>query len=213
MEQKEFTNILVSIILFSAIVSLEKIIFGSFQDIPKLILFSTSIILIGVFAKKIVARSLDIDVEHEIWTWKRYGLKNTEVFKNPLSAGIIIPLLVSALSLGIAKVPLFLTFETKALKSKGFKKKLGYKYSGITDKENSVIASAGIGSILFLGIISYLLPTTIFEEFFKLATYYAFFNMFPISRLDGTQIYFGSKKTWTILAALSTLFLAVTLLI
>jgi Zn-dependent protease len=41
-----------------------------------------------------------------------------------------------------------------------------------------------------------------FSEFSRLSIYFAFFNMIPISDLDGNKIFFGSLILWSFLAAL-----------
>ena len=50
-----------------------------------------------------------------------------------------------------------------------------------------------------LETIGYLLG---FTEFSKLSIYYALFNMFPISSLDGNKIFFGNIVLWSFLASL-----------
>ena len=59
-------------------------------------------------------------------------------------------------------------------------------------------------------VIGYLVG---FSDFAKISLYYAFFNMLPLSDLDGNKLFFGSLVTWVFLAALVLIGLAGAILI
>ena len=75
----------------------------------------------------------------------------------------------------------------------------------MTDWHNGLVGAGGILGILILGIIAYF---TGYETLFKISAYYAFANMIPFSKLDGTQIFFGSKVLYSILGVIVLIFLA-----
>ena len=75
MKNREFLHILGAIILFSMIGALSFLIEGRWDILPLVFLFAVIIILVSVFAKKLMAYALDADVEHEIWNVSRYGIK------------------------------------------------------------------------------------------------------------------------------------------
>jgi hypothetical protein len=74
----------------------------------------------------------------------------------------------------------------------------------MTDWHNALIGAAGIVAVLILSIISYLIPWS--DSLWRLSAYYAFWNMIPLSNLDGTQIFFGSRVLWSTLAIVVAIF-------
>jgi len=213
MVRSEFFHVLAAIILFSTVAGLSFILQKSYFLMYQVFIFVIVIIGINVLTKKFTANLLEVDIEHKIWNWRRYGLKRTAIFKKPVPAGIIFPLLIAILSGGIIKLTTFLTYETRALKAKAFKQIGPSRYAGMTDWENGFIGATGIAAVLLLALIAYFLPYQNFEYLSKLAIYYAFFNLLPISKLDGTQILIGSRVVWTILATITIIFTAFALLI
>ena len=149
-----------------------------------------------------MANALDSDVEHEIWKVSRYGLGQRQHLKREIPAGIIFPLLLSVFSLGFIKFPALLTYESRALQRRAAKRFGFYSFTELTEWHNGIIGAAGIISVLLVGIIIYFLPYN-WEYFSKLAAYYALVNMIPISKLDGTQIFFGSRVLWTTLTLIT----------
>lgn len=213
MQKREILQIAAAIIVFAIIIAFYPIILGEFTAIPQAILFSAIIILVSVFSRKLFANSLDAGVEHEIWQWQRFGFKPHYKLNKSIPAGILFPLFFSVFSIGILKIPTLLSYETRALKTRAAKRFGHYSFSEMTDWHNALIGSAGIVSLLLLAVIAYFLPIPGFEYLSRLATYYAFVNLLPISKLDGTQIFFGSRILWTTLAIISAVFLSYALLI
>ncbi len=203
MQQKEFTNILIAIIIFTAIASFSQVLKENYSFIFIAFGFSTIIIAISVFSKKFIASLLDSDVEHEFFTMQRFWFKPKDYLKNPVPAGIIFPIFFSLFSLGLLKVPTLLTYETKASKYRASKRFGHYSYTEMTDLHISFIGAGGIIAVLALSIIAYFLPLPHVETLTKLAAYYAFVNMIPFSKLDGAQIFYGSRPLWTTLAIIT----------
>lgn len=203
MENSEIANILAAILLLFVVVSVSVILQGKITLLPMLFLFSIIIIFVHVFSKKLVAYSLDASVSHKIWHFQRFGLKPGHKFNKPIPFGLIVPLFFSVFSIGFFKLMTFLTYETSALKHRAAKRFGFYSYTEMTDFHNSLIGGAGIVALLLLSLIAYL-PG--WETLSKLAAYYAFWNMIPFSDLDGTQIFFGNRILWAVLAVITLIF-------
>ncbi|MAH03893.1 hypothetical protein CMI39_03865 [Candidatus Pacearchaeota archaeon] len=157
------------------------------------------IILINIIAKKVASFYLDSEIEIKLWEIKRYGFKPKRYFKNPFPAGIFFPIIFLVLSLGSLKWMASLIFDVKPKTYRAAKRHGLYNFSEMTEDHIGLIASAGILVNLIFGLIGYLIN---FPEFAKLNIYYAFFNMLPISDLDGNKIFFGNIVIWSFLAVL-----------
>ena len=211
MKDKEIIQIILAIATLGIVYGFNEIAEMNLNALSAIIGFSAIIIGINILSKKIVASRLDADVEHEIWQVKRFGFHPGDNFKKSISAGILIPLFVTLVTLGSIAPMTVMTYETRALKRRAAKRFGFYSYKEMTDWHNGLIGATGIVSILALAIIAYLLPINI-EYLSKLAVYYAFWNLIPLAKLDGTQIFFGSKLVWTALALITTIFTALALL-
>jgi len=205
MKLREFSHILAAIIIFTAIGGFSFLLSSQWTMLPKVLLFATVIIFVSIFAKKFMASLLDTDVEHEIWNVSRYGIIKHQTLTKEIPGGIIFPLILSLFSLGWIKFAAFLTYEARALKRRAAKRFGFYSYAEITEWHNGLIGAAGIISLFIVALVAYFLPYNL-EYFSKLAIYYAISNLVPISKLDGTQIFFGSKTLWTALALIAIIF-------
>ncbi len=212
MKQSELLHIIIAILVLTLVASFSFLLKQQWNQALITLLFSIIIISISLSAKKLTAYLLDSNVEHEIWEMSRYGLGKREYFKKPIPAGIIFPSLLTILSLGIIKFMPILTYETRALKHRAAKRFGFYSYTEITDWHHALIGAAGIFAILLLSLITYLLPVNL-EYLAKISAYYAFWNLLPISKLDGAQIFFGSRVLWTILATITAIFVFLALTI
>ncbi|MDP1696096.1 MAG: hypothetical protein Q8L29_04235 [archaeon] len=209
-DYKEFKHVLAVILVLTIVISFSSILDNNWEFLAPALLFSAIIIVVHVFSKKIGAHLLDADVEHEIWSFSEYGLMPHQHFKKSLPYGLIIPLFFAIFTLGKIKVMTFLTYETRALKVRAAKRFGYYSYAEMTDWHNGLIGTAGIISILLLSAISYFSG---FEFLARMSAFYAFFNMIPLGKIDGSQIFFGSKILWTTLAAVTLIFAAYALLL
>jgi hypothetical protein len=205
MEKSKILHIIAAMLVFAAIISFSFIIKNNSDQVPKAIAFSVIFILVIVLAKKAAANALDADVEHEIWEVSRYGLRAGWHLEKPIPAGIILPIFISIFSLGTLIVPTFLTYETRALKRRAAKRFGFYSYTEMTDWHIALIGAAGIIAALIVSIVLYSVKYNL-EYFAIISTLYAFFNMVPFSKLDGAQIFYGSKLLWTTLALVTVLF-------
>ncbi len=213
MKSKEISHILIAIILLTLVSSISFIIKSQWEKLPLILVFSLIVILVAVLSKKIVAYLLDSDIEHELWQISRLSFKKSKSFKKPFPTGIILPLILSIISLGSIKLTTFLTYETRALKYRASKRFGFYSYTAMTDFHNGIIGAATTISLLILATITYFLPNANLEYLAKLSVYYAFWNLIPISKLDGTQIFFGSRILWAILMTITAIALILTLVV
>ena len=76
----------------------------------------------------------------------------------------------------------------------------------MTDWHNALVGSAGIIAILFLSFVVYWVPQL--GGLSKVAAFYAFSNLIPFSKLDGAQIFFGSRVLWATLSIITLIFTA-----
>ncbi len=209
MATKEFFHILAAVIILTAVSSFTFILKKDFYMLGAIFLFSVIIIGIHVISKKLVAYALDANAEHSIWSVSRYGFKPTQYFKKSVPAGIMAPVFFTIFSLGLIKPLAILTYETQALKVRAAKRFGFYSYTEMTDWHNGLIGAVGIVAVLLISFISYFG----FEDMARMAAFYAFWNMIPISNLDGTQIFFGSRVLWATLGVITVIFTAYALLL
>ncbi|MCX8158946.1 MAG: hypothetical protein N3D20_01495 [Candidatus Pacearchaeota archaeon] len=205
MKLQEIYNVLAAIIILFAIISFPSILKSNLNFLPQAFIFSTITIILIVAARKFVAHSLDADAEHEIWSIYQWGIKPHQHFSKPIKFGIILPLLLSIISFGIIKFPVILTFEARALKRRAAKRFGFYSFTEITEFHNAVIAGSGIIAALVISLITYFLPAN-FEYLAKISAYYALVNLIPISKLDGAQIFYGSRTLWLTLFLITIVF-------
>ena len=157
------------------------------------------VIITNILAKKVSSFYLDSEIEINLWEVKRYGFKPNKYLKRPFPAGAFLPIITSVLSFGYFVWLTGLVFDVKAKIYRAAKRFGLYSFSEMTEYHIGLIAAAGIFTNLFLAVIGYLINL---DEFAKLNIYYAFFNLIPMSNLDGNKIFFGSIVLWSFLVAL-----------
>ena len=173
----------------------------SFPDPIKILLFLVPVffvIMINSLSKKVLSFYLDSEIEIKIWEVKRYGFKPEKYFKRPFPIGAFLPIITSVLSFGYFIWLNSLVFEVKAKVYRAARRFGLYTFSEMTEYHISLIAAAGVSANLLFAVIGYLINL---DEFAKLNIYYAFFNLIPLSNLDGNKIFFGSIVLWSFLIA------------
>lgn len=158
------------------------------------------ILLINISAKKIMSFYLDSEIEIKIWEIKRYGFKIKKQFKKQFPAGLFLPIIVTAFSFGYITWMASLVFDVKPKIYRAAKRRGIYSFLEMTESQFGLIASSGIIANLIIAVISYFMG---FSDFARLNIYYAFFNMIPISDLDGNKIFFGNLVLWVFLAVIT----------
>lgn len=168
------------------------------------------VILVNVLAKKVSAFFLESEIEIGLWEIKRFGFRAHHQFKKPIPAGVIMPILITVLSYGYLNWFACLTFDVKKKVYRAARRWGLYTFSEITEYHTGLIATWGIAANLVFAIIGYLVG---FEEFAKLNIYFAFFNLIPLSDLDGNKIFFGGTILWSLLTAITLIALGYIFLI
>jgi hypothetical protein len=203
MEKWELANITVAVIVMFVIFSLGFIFEGDSKSLISVFAFSVIVVGVPIISKKVVAYLLDADVEHRIWHMYRYGWRPKMHFDKEMPFGVIVPFFFSLFTLGVSKVATLLEYETRALKHRAAKRFGHFSYRMMTDWHNGLIGAAGVVSLLLISFVAYF-PGL--EYLSKMAAYYAFWNIIPVSKLDGMQIFFGNRIVWVVLFVLSLIF-------
>lgn len=196
--KKEITTILISVLVIAFSLS--------FLDIKGLFLKSLLLVFfvisINITAKKITSFYLDSEIEIKPWEIKRYGLRAHHELKHPIAIGMILPILTRAITYPIQNLTWMssFVFDVRAKVYRAARRYGLYTFSEMTEYHIGLIAASGIIINLFAATIGYLIG---FPEFSRLSIYFAFFNMLPISNLDGNKIFFGSIILWTFLASIT----------
>lgn len=200
MEKRELLHMSVATLIVMVVGSFPFLLEGTWNILPRYFVYAVLIIGVYTGTRKLTAHTYDAGVEHELWTMQRFGLKPHHYLETPAPTGIILPLFCSLFSAGLAKVTPVLTYEVRANKYRAAKRFGYYSHSAITDWHNALIGASGILATLLLAVLAYFINA---EPLAKLAAYHAVTNMIPFSKLDGTQIFFGSRILYTILALLT----------
>lgn len=195
---KEIAHIIIAIVLFAFIISFLQ---GINAYLIALII-SAIIIFVNVFSKKLMASYLDSEIEQKIWHLQRWGWYERSHFKKPIPAGIIFPFVLIWISYpyGFLKMLTFLQFDVKPTAARAAKRHGLYRFAEMTEWHIAAIAGIGIFMNLVLAIIAYILG---YSDLARFSVYYSLWNLLPLSQLDGTKIFFGSRKLWFILVILS----------
>lgn len=218
MKPSEILHLLVALIVLAALIIAPAMFGRPAPSLPESLFFALVILAVSVAAKKFFASLLESDVEHRLWALERWGLHKQDRFKKPLPIGVLLPIAISLFSFGAAKFMSLLVYETTPRKTRavrGFGHTGIYTYTSMTDWHNALIGAAGIISVLLLALIAYFLPVKIYslEPLARFATFYAVSNMLPLGKLDGTQIFFGSRVLYATLAIITLIFFAYALLL
>lgn len=161
-----------------------------------------AVILINILTKKIISFYLNSELEIKQWEFKKWGFKKHQHLRTPIPAGIFMPILIKFISVGILNWMACLTFEVKGKIYRAARRHGVYSFSEVTEREIAWIAGGAIIANLFFGLLGYILDYTLFA---RLNLVFAFYSLIPLSDLDGTKIFFGSKLLWAILATITTI--------
>lgn len=189
----------VALIILILAVSLDS--FGSWQGFLYTFLAVFFVVALNIVAKKFIAFQFDSEIEMKIWEIRRFGFKIHQHFKRPFPAGAFFPIFSKLLffSFNTFAWMASLVFDVKPRIYKAAKRYGLYTFSEMTEYHMGLIAAAGIAINLVLAVVGYFLG---FPMFARLNIYYAFFNMLPVSDLDGNKIFFGNLVIWGFLASL-----------
>jgi Zn-dependent protease len=168
--------------------------YNNIYSLPKYIGIFALIVLASVFAKKLAGYFVEVDVRTEVWDFRRYGLKESQKFKNPLPIGMILPIILLMFSYGTLKWPAITQTEFKAKITKQIKKRKPWSHVDVRELDIALICFAGIFSSIFIALVSFAFS----KELALISLLYAFFNILPLGKLDGIKLFFSSKNIYFI---------------
>ena len=196
---KVFGSEITSIILASFVIALVVTLLESIQSFAYITLLILIIISINIFGKKLTAYYYDTEIKVRLWELKRYWFRAHNKFQRPFPIAIILPIILIVLTLGLVKWMGCLTFKVKKPIHKVARRhdKTDYSFSEVTEWQTGAIAVGGF----LANLISIFIAVKIGNpEFAKLSALYMFYNIFPISDLDGTKVFFANKVLWIVSA-------------
>jgi len=195
---KEFFIVIFAALILAISASLKD------RDFVYWILLSFFIIIsVNVIMKKIVGYLLELEVKVGFWSWYQYGFRKDAHFKKPLPMAWL-PLFISLFSRGFLGWLAILEFDVGAKTERVSRKHGLYRFTEVTEWHVAWIAVWGIIANIVLALLAYFAG---FELFSKLSIYYAAWSLVPLSSLDGSKIFFGSKALWMTVATFVLLFL------
>lgn len=228
---KEITAIIIATLILAFSYSLASTPDNFTSTLVKMIGFVFIVIIINITAKKVMASYKDASIETSLWTLKRAGILHfiniipfhrthpSQKFKSEFPIGILLPIITTVLSFGWVKWLACLTFESKAqiYRAARIRADRHQRYAEITETHEAQIAATGILANLLFAYIFYLLGQPILT---KINITFAFYNLIPISNLDGNKIFFGSSTDitgypllWTFLSVITVFAMLLTLFI
>jgi Zn-dependent protease len=206
--------ILVSVITAFAVAISRNIVFN-LNTFLLALLGIFILILVNIVVKKTAAYLLESEIEIKLWEVKRFGFRTDQYWKKAFPLGVFMPL--------ISKIILFplngfvwmasLVFDVKAKAYHAAKRHGMYSSSEMTEEHIGRIAAAGIFANLILAVLFYLIGGNFGILFARLNIFFVFFNMIPISDLDGNKIFFGNLVLWSFLAIVTLIGLGYTFLL
>jgi hypothetical protein len=151
------------------------------------------IIILNVLTKKITAYYYEANLKTKFWAWYQFGFAKKAHFKKPIPM-LWLPLILSFFTKGLLNFWFgILEFDVKARTERVSRRHGLYRFAEMTDWHIAIIAVSGIVINIIAAIISYIAG---FELFTQLSIFYASWALVPLSSLDGSKIFFGSKKLW-----------------
>ena len=158
------------------------------------------ILAVNITAKEIAAYYLETNIEIRPWEISRYGFKPTSYFRKPLPAWLLFPLILAVISGGYIIWLATLVFEPKPKTHRVAKRHGLYSFSEMSEYDIGKIATAGIAANLVFAVMGYLIGLPGEMNFVTLSIWFTFYNMLPVSDLDGNKTFFGSRIIWSVLA-------------
>ena len=205
-------NEIASILIISIIFAFSISLLSSVSYFAILFLSILIMILINVFAKKLSAYFFESEIELKIWGFKRFGYQPGHHLKKEFSAGAFFPI-ISRLILPFLNGFIWmgsLVFDIKAKSYRAVKRHGFYSFSEMSEEHLAYIVAFGIFANILIALIAYFIG---FTEFAKLSIWFSFFNIIPLSNLDGNKLFFGNKILWSFVSAVVLIALGYTFLV
>jgi len=203
--KKEIAWIIVAIIILGFVIEFST----AFTLTATGFIYAAIIILTSILIKNLAADYFYVNIEHKIWELEQWWWTKRSHFKKPIPLGLILPFFIAFVSIGSMKVMAILQFNGKPSKKKLLKKRGTVKKSGVNDSDLAFISAWSLWGLVLLAIIASIIKQ---PELARYAIYYGFWNMFPVSQLDGAKLFFGSFINWFLLAIVYIISLIIVLL-
>ncbi len=204
LSKKELLIILASLFVFAFLISITTITWKNFG-----LGFLTALVILlsNLIAKKFVAYMLDTKIEIDFWHVYHYGFHSRSHFPRPVPFGFVLPLLLAFITLGYIKPLSFLQFEAKPMKARASRRYGFHSYRSFSVDEFHIalIAFAGFMANILLALAT----RTASPLIARYSIYYVLWNIWPISRLDGGRLFFGSVFFWAFTLFLTILVLGI----
>ena len=166
------------------------------------------IITLNVLAKKIIAYNFEAKARIKFWGWFQFGFGKKAHFKKPLPM-LWLPLVLSFFTKGLLNFWFgILEFDIKPKTERVSRRHGLYRFSEMTDWHIALIVAAGIVINLIASIVGYVAG---FETFARLSIWFAAWSLIPISSLDGSKLFFGSRALWFTMLVIVGIFLGYSL--
>jgi hypothetical protein len=201
MNLKEKTRGLLVILLATLVLALSI----SFKNNSLILATAISlfiIISINIITKKIVGYNFETKVKTKFWSLYQFGFRKDSHFKTPIPM-IWFPLVLSLFTKGLFWWLAVLEFDVEAKPERASRRHGLYRFTEVTEWHMCWIALWGIIANIFFALIGYVAG---FELFAKLSIYYAIWSIIPLSSLDGSKIFFGSRYLWAAVTIILLLF-------
>jgi Zn-dependent protease len=162
---------------------------------------------VNILAKKAAAYFFDCSAETGIWSFQRYWYYKGAHLKKPFPIGVVLPILLSLISLGKIMWFAVAEFDLTPLSSKATKRHGLYRYSEVTEWNFANIAAIALIANLILAAIGYIIGNPLLN-FAKWNIFFVLFNLLPVGNLDGRKILMGSRVLWFGLLIITVIFTA-----
>ena len=221
LSKKEIATIIALTIIIGFIVSLVE----TFELFLYTLLSVFLIFMINITAKKITAFYYDTEIEIKLWKKEYVGVfyffraiplvstHPSQKLKRPFPLGAFVPIIVKVLSLGYLNWMACFVFDVKSKVYKAAKRHGLYTFSDVCELHVGLMAAAGILANLIFAVIGYFIGLPEQMNFVTLSIWFAFFNMLPISDLDGNKIFFGNLTLWAFLSSIVLIALVYSMLV
>lgn len=186
----------INIILFSAFILSLFYLFSGLDKFFLGFLMFLIIIFVYVLTQKLTAYYHEAVIETKVWDVQRFGFLEKAYVKKPIPLGFILALIFPFLSQGYFKWFALTETEIIARKARVARRHGFFSFPEMTEWHIGVICASGTIALLGLAILAYLFNLTLLA---KSSIYFAFFNMLPIGKLDGTKVFFANPFFWAIL--------------
>ena len=205
--KKEITIAIIGTILLAFMINISR-------DTDNAILFiviAAIIIFTDLFIKKWIAPFYSIKIEYDLWKLKRYYWYEHSKLKHPIPLGILVPFFISIISLGYIRPAAFFGYTATNLPAKRVQKRYGrVRKPHINEYDLAFTCLWSTYALLGLAVIGAIINVPLLSKY---AIYYGFWNLMPISNLDGMKIFFGSLIGWLIAVVVYVLALIIAIAI